>query len=98
MSWASGYNGGASNLENPLAWRAIGKFPLISTPESVWLCMQCVGIDINFSSLDLTLVTQPITSTSYSHHKHTHIHKPITAHIESVAYEYKCVMYAIASS
>jgi len=26
MSWASGYNGGASNLENPLARRAIGKF------------------------------------------------------------------------
>ena len=32
MSWASGYNGGASNLENPLARRAIGKFPLMSTP------------------------------------------------------------------
>ena len=28
MSWASGYNGGASNLENPLVRRAIGKCPL----------------------------------------------------------------------
>ena len=35
MSWASGYNGGASNLENPLAQRAIGKFPLMSTPEQL---------------------------------------------------------------
>ena len=45
MSWASGYNGGASNLENPLARRAIGKFPLMSTPalmqSSGTIIVQC---------------------------------------------------------